>query len=141
MPLMTPQNLKFMDFTKTQKSWYLEKKKLVFFQIKKINWLQIKGYYMAKNSFVADITFKTRFSVFPLVTCWRVVVFCVFNKKRKVFVVEENSGLLKRELWKYDESSPILVFEGSVKRNSIIMVSKGYQYVINQVLLAISISV
>ena len=96
---------------------------------------------MAKNSFVAEVTFKTRFGVFSLVTCWRVVVFCVFNKKRKVFVVEENSGLLKRELWKYDESSPILVFEGSVKRNSIIMVSKGYQYVINQVLLAISISV
>ena len=39
---------------------------------------------------------------------------CVFNKKRKVFVAAETSGLHKRELVKYHESFPILVFEGSV---------------------------
>ena len=57
---------------------------------------------------------------------------CVFLIKSKFFVVEANSGLHKRELLKYHESFPVLVFtEGSVKRNSIIMISKGYHYVIN----------
>ena len=40
--------------------------------------------------------------------------FCVFNKKRKVFEVQENSGLHKRESLKYHESFAILVYEGSV---------------------------
>ena len=41
--------------------------------------------------------------------------FCVsFIKKRKFFVAEENSGLHKRELLKYHEFFPILVFEGSL---------------------------
>ena len=57
--------------------------------------------------------------------------FCVFNKKRKVFVVEEVSGLDKRELLKFHESFPILVFQGSLNRNSIIVISKGYRYVNN----------
>ena len=38
----------------------------------------------------------------------------LFNKKRKVFVAEENSGLRKRELLKYCETFPILVFEDSL---------------------------
>ena len=42
------------------------------------------------------------------------LLFCVFNKKRKVFTAEENLGLHKRELLKYHESFPILVFEGSM---------------------------
>ena len=78
------------------------------------------------------ILFKTRFGVFSSVTSWRVVVFCVFNKKRKVFEAEENSGLHKRELLKYYESFPILVWGESVNRNSIVMISKGYHHVINQ---------
>ena len=39
---------------------------------------------------------------------------CVFNRKKQVFVAEENSGFHKRELLKYHESFPILVFEGSL---------------------------
>ena len=54
------------------------------------------------------------------------IVFRIFNKKRKVIVSEENSGLRKREPLEYHESFLILV-----NRNSIIMVSKGYHYVIN----------
>ena len=42
------------------------------------------------------------------------LLFCVFNQKRKVFVAEETSGLHKRELLKYHEYFPILVFEGSL---------------------------
>ena len=60
--------------------------------------------------------------------------FCVwcFIRKRNVFVAEETSDLHIRELLKYHEDFPILVFEGSlVSRNSIIMISKGYHYVIN----------
>ena len=53
----------------------------------------------------------------------------VFNKKSKLFVFEENSGLHKRELLKYHESFPLL--GESVNRNSIIMISKGYHYVNN----------
>ena len=34
--MMTSQILKFVDFTKTQKSRYLENKTLVFLQIKKL---------------------------------------------------------------------------------------------------------
>ena len=41
-------------------------------------------------------------------------MFCVLNKKRKVFVVKGDSGLHKRDLLKYEESFPILVFEGNL---------------------------
>ena len=40
-------------------------------------------------------------------------------------------GLHKRELLKYQESFPILVFEGSLSIEIIIMIAKGYHYVIN----------
>ena len=40
--------------------------------------------------------------------------FCFFDKKRKVFVAESNSGLRKKELLKYHETFPILVFERSL---------------------------
>ena len=43
-----------------------------------------------------------------------VLVFFFFNRKRKVFVAEETSDLHKRELLKYHEYFPILVFEGSL---------------------------
>ena len=52
MPLMTSQILKSVNFTKTQKSRYLENEILFFLQ------LHIKGYFIAKNSFVAEVTFK-----------------------------------------------------------------------------------
>ena len=55
-----------------------------------------------------------------------------FNRKRNDFVAEETSDLHLKELLKYHKYFPILVFEGgSVSRNSIIMISKGYHYVIN----------
>ena len=80
----------------------------------------------------SSIFFKTRFSVLPPVTCWRVVVFCVFNKERKAFVVKENSGVHKRELLKYHESFPILVFWGEpANENSIIIISKGNHCVVD----------
>ena len=53
--MTTSQILKFVDFTKTQKSWCLENK-LLFAQIK--NWLRIKGYFMANNGFVAEVNFR-----------------------------------------------------------------------------------
>ena len=42
------------------------------------------------------------------------VFFVCFNRKRNVFVAEETSDLHKRELLKYHEYFPILVFEGSL---------------------------
>ena len=42
------------------------------------------------------------------------VVFSVFSKKGKLFVVEENLGLHKKELLKHHEFFPILVFGGSL---------------------------
>ena len=52
--MMTSQILKSVDFTKTQKSRYLENETF-FLQIKT---LCIKGYFMARNSFVAEVTFN-----------------------------------------------------------------------------------
>ena len=47
----------FVDFIKIQKSRYL-KNETFFLPIKKNCQLHIKGYFMAKNSFVAEVTFK-----------------------------------------------------------------------------------
>ena len=55
MPLMTSQILKYVDFTRTQKSRYLENETLFFLQIQN---LLIKGYFTGKNSFVVEVTFK-----------------------------------------------------------------------------------
>ena len=60
--MMTSQILKSVDFTTTQKSRYLENETMFFLQIKKINYI-IKGYYMAKNSFVGEVTFKMDWKV------------------------------------------------------------------------------
>ena len=57
MPQITPQILKSVDFTKTQKSRYLESETLFFLQIKK---LHIKGCFIAKISFVAEVTLKKK---------------------------------------------------------------------------------
>ena len=55
MPMMTLQILKSVDFRKTQKSRYL-KNVTFFLQNGKIRELHIKGYFIAKNSFVAEVT-------------------------------------------------------------------------------------
>ena len=57
--MMASQVLKIVDFTRTQKSRYLENETLLSF--KYINSLiTIKGYLIAKKSFVAKGTFKSR---------------------------------------------------------------------------------
>ena len=54
--MMRSQTLKFLDFTRTQKSGYLEKETLIFLQIKKIvNYTK----RATKNSFVVEVTFKS----------------------------------------------------------------------------------
>ena len=57
MDTMTSQILESVDFTKTKKSRYLQNK-ILFLQNKKINQLHFKGYFRARNSFVAEVTFK-----------------------------------------------------------------------------------
>ena len=57
MPMMTSQILKFVNFTKTQKTRYLENETF-FSSNKKIHKLHIKGYFIAKNSFVEEAAFK-----------------------------------------------------------------------------------
>ena len=59
MPLMTSQIFKSLDFTKTQKSRYLENETLFLLQIKKtISNTCYELIYGKKNSFVAEVTFK-----------------------------------------------------------------------------------
>ena len=58
IPMMTSLILKFEDFTKTRKSRYLHNETLFFLQIKKIHSLHFNGYFIAKNSFVAEVTWK-----------------------------------------------------------------------------------
>ena len=55
MPVMTSQNLKFVDSLKTLQSKFLENK--TFFSNYKIYLLYIQGYNMAKNNFLAELTY------------------------------------------------------------------------------------
>ena len=56
--MMTSQILKYVDFTKTQKSRYLQNETLFLFQIKKfINWA-LRAILWQKIIFVAEVTFK-----------------------------------------------------------------------------------
>ena len=57
MLMMTSQVLKSVDFTKTQKSRYLENETF-FLQIKKFINYTSKATLLQKNSFVAEVTFK-----------------------------------------------------------------------------------
>ena len=57
MPLMMSQILKFIDFTKTEKSRYLENK-TSFLQIKKFSDYTSMVTLSQKNSFVAEVTFS-----------------------------------------------------------------------------------
>ena len=54
MLMMTSQILKSVDFAKTQKSRYLENE-TIFFSSNKKKEIYIKGYFMAKNSSVAEV--------------------------------------------------------------------------------------
>ena len=55
MPMMTSQILKFVHLTNTQKSW---EQNIVFSPNKKIHQLHILGYFIVKNTFAAEVTFK-----------------------------------------------------------------------------------
>ena len=58
VPMMTSQISNSVNFTKTQKSRYLKNEALFFLQIKKIiNYLS-RATFMAKYSFVAEVTFN-----------------------------------------------------------------------------------
>ena len=60
MSMMKSQILKFVNFTETQKSRYLEnKKKLFFFSNKKKSLITYQGLLYAKNTFVVEVTFKS----------------------------------------------------------------------------------
>ena len=58
MSVMTPQILKFVDFTKTQRSRYIENQTLLFLQIKVKLLITHQGLLYGKNIFVAEVTFK-----------------------------------------------------------------------------------
>ena len=53
--MMTSQILKSLSLTKTQKPRYL-KNETFFLQYEKNQELHIKGYFIAKNGFVAEVT-------------------------------------------------------------------------------------
>ena len=59
MLMMTPKILKSVDFTKTQKSRYLENETLFFLYLKKIINYTSRATFMTKNSFVAEVNFNT----------------------------------------------------------------------------------
>ena len=59
MSMKMSQILKFVYFTKAQKSRYFENNTLFFLQIK-IHYLHIKGYFLAKNTFVAEVTLSVK---------------------------------------------------------------------------------
>ena len=56
--MMTSRILKSLDFTKTEKSRYLESETLFFLQIKKIINYTLRATLLQKNSFVAKVTFN-----------------------------------------------------------------------------------
>ena len=55
--MMTSQILNYVDFTKTQKSIYLENKAFVFLQITK-SLITHQGLLYGKKFFVAEVTFN-----------------------------------------------------------------------------------
>ena len=58
MFMMTSQILKSVHSTRTQKSKYAGERNIVFSSDKKNYQLHIKGYFIAKDCFVAEVTFK-----------------------------------------------------------------------------------
>ena len=63
--MMTSQISTFVDFTKTQKSRYLENETF-FLQIKKFINYTSRATLWQKNIFVAEVTFKGRWRLIPL---------------------------------------------------------------------------
>ena len=59
MSMMMSQILKFVDFTKTQKSKYLENKTIFFLQIKN-SLITYQGLLYGKKTFAVELTFKTK---------------------------------------------------------------------------------
>ena len=58
MSMMTSQTSKFVDFTKTQKSRYIENETLFFLQIKKFINYTSRATLWQKNTLVAEAPFK-----------------------------------------------------------------------------------
>ena len=56
--MMMSQILRSVDFTKSEKPRYLEYETSFSLQIKKFINYTLKGYFIAKNSFVAEVTLK-----------------------------------------------------------------------------------
>ena len=63
---------------------------------------------------VLPFSLKQGLVYFHLLLAEEWLLFCVFSKESKFFEAEEKSGLHKRELLKYHENFPMLVFEGSL---------------------------
>ena len=62
MSIMTSQILQFVDFTKTQKSKYLESETLLFLQVKKfINYTSRANFFLVEVTF--DDTVKPTISI------------------------------------------------------------------------------
>ena len=59
--MMKPQILNSLDFTKTQSKYFENKTSFFFFSNKEIHTLHIKGYFIAKNSFVVEVIFRPQF--------------------------------------------------------------------------------
>ena len=64
MPMMTSKILKFVDFTKTQKSRHVEKKTLFILEIKNFH---ITGSFMVKTSFPAEVTLRKELALTNLI--------------------------------------------------------------------------
>ena len=63
---------------------------------------------------VLQVSLKQHLVYFHLSHADEWLLSCVFSKESKFFVAEEKSGLHKRELFKYHETFPISVFQGSL---------------------------
>ena len=89
MPMLTSQILNSADFTKRQKSRYLENetkpKNIIFL---KNHELHIKGYFTAKNSFVVEVTLKY-FSNFLYLTRYLITFFFIFLKRLLNILIHE----------------------------------------------------
>ena len=57
--MMTSQILRFVHFTKVQKSRYFQNETLFFLQIKKFVNYTSRATLLQKNSLVAEVTFKS----------------------------------------------------------------------------------
>ena len=78
--MMMSQILECVDFIKTQKSRYLENETLYFSSNIKNHELHIKGYFIAKNSFVAEVKYCDKIQEYMLETGKRIVL-----QKFKIF--------------------------------------------------------